>query len=438
MTNQSCTLSTWVMQILSVVTYTIMVLAILVMTILVPLLINFIYKPRTQYEKYRLRTMEKLRLDSELRILACVHDSRQAASVVSALKSCNATRISPLHVFGAHLIELTGHATALFATHMEQSPASFAEPQNPNQPHVKIDSVSNIFNSLSEANNAIRVETLNAVSAYETIHEDIYSLAEQKRTSLILVPFHKQPDAEGSLILINETYKHINLNVLQNPPCSVAIFIDRGLGSFSKPNMRILMPFVGGPDDREALAFAWRVARNLGNQLSMVRIILSGDAAKVADSSGSGHGENQWLSSSTVDSESEKMLDNEFVNSFRFKAVYDNDSITYSEEEVHSSEELTMLLNELDKEEYDLYIVGQGCGKNSEVFLKFLEWSDNPELGVIGDIVASKSFGSKSSLLVLQQYGSVGMAFRVNQNQQPTEFQTMSDGSDSLMKLHVV
>ncbi|MCI33331.1 cation/H(+) antiporter 15-like, partial [Trifolium medium] len=38
--------------------------------------------------------------------------------------------------------------------------------------------------------------------------------------------------------------------------------------------MRILMIFIGGPDDREALAIAWRMSKHPWTRLTMVRILL--------------------------------------------------------------------------------------------------------------------------------------------------------------------
>lgn len=110
--------------------------------------------------------------------------------------------------------------------------------------------------------------------------------------------------------------------------------------------------------------------------------------------------------STVMDGVMQKELDEEYIFSFRHKAVNNNDSIVYSEKEVHSAtgEEIPILLNEIDKPGYDLYIVGQGSGKNTTIFSKLLEWCDHPELGVIGDILASTSFGTHSSVLIVQQY----------------------------------
>ncbi|KAG5014881.1 hypothetical protein JHK82_020561 [Glycine max] len=406
----------WDRAIVSIPTYAVITSAVLLMTVVVSPIINAIYKPRKRFEQNKLKTIQKLRLDAELRIQACVHNTRQATGMISIIESFNATRLSPIHVFALYLTELTGRAVALLAAHMEK-PSSQPGVQNLTKSEAELQSIANAFDAFGEAHDAVRLETLNVVSAYATIHEDIHNSANEKRTSLILLPFHKQLSSEGALEVTSVVYKDINQNVMQHAPCSVGIFVDRDFGSIPKMNLRILMPFVGGPDDREALAIAWRMAGHPGIHLSVVRIILFDEATEVDTSI---EAEAQGILSTVVDSEKQKELDDEYISSFRLTAVNNDDSITFSEIDAHADEDIPAILNELEKNGCDLYIVGQGNCRNSRVFSNLLKWCDCPELGVIGDILASNDFGSRSSLLVVQQYGYGGMVFGKNLNQVTT------------------
>jgi hypothetical protein len=395
------------------------------MTIVVPPIINAIYKPRKRFEQNKLKTIQKLRLDAELRILACVHNTRHATGITKLIESFNATRLSPIHVFSLYLVELTRRAGALVAAHMEKPIGQFGA-QNLTRSQEELENINNIFKAFGEAYDAIRLQTLNVVSAYATIHEDIYNSANEKRTSLIILPFHKQISSEGALETTNIAYQGINLNVMQSAPCSVGIFVDRDLGQFLERKFCICMIFVGGPDDREALAVAWRMAGHPAAQLSVVRMLLFDEAAEVDTSS---HNEAQGILSVVMDSEMQNDLDDEYVNSFRLTAVNNNDSITYSEVDVHSSEDIPKVLKELENFGCDFYIVGQGNRRNSRVFSSLLEWSDCSELGVIGDMLASDNFGSRSSVLVVQQYGYGGMVLGKQHNHKISN----NDGFESLI-----
>ncbi|RHN56334.1 putative cation/H+ exchanger [Medicago truncatula] len=403
----------WDRMIITPPTYVVLTSAVILMTIVVAPIINVIYKPKKRYEQNKLKTIQKLRLDAELRILACVHNTRQAVGVISLIESFNATRLSPMHIFALYLVELVGRDGALVASHMEK-PSGQSGTQNLTRSQIELESIDNKFEALREAYDAIRVETLNVVSEYATIHEDIYNLVNEKHTSLILLPFHKQLSPEGAFETTDVAFKDINLNVMQSAPCSVGLFVDRNLGSLPKMNFRICMIFVGGPDDREALSVAWRMTGHLGTQLLVVRMLLFGKAAIVDTTS---HDKARGILSIVMDSEKQKELDDEYVNGFRLTTMNNNDSISYSEVDVHSAEDIPTSLNEIEKIGCDLYIVGQGNRRNTRVFLNLLEWCDCPELGVLGDILASNNFGSGSSVLVVQQYGYGGMVLGKQPNQ---------------------
>ena len=405
------------LQIFSIPTYAVITSAVLLMTIVVSPVINAIYKPRQRFEQNKLKTIQKLRVDAELRLIACVHNTRQAASMINIIECFNAMRVSPVHVFALYLVELTGRAASLVAAHIGKPGNQLGE-QNLTKSQEELESIHNAFEALGKAYGAIRVETLNVVSAYTTIHEDIYHSADEKRTSLILLPFHKQLSLEGTLEVTNVVYKDINQNVMQGAPCSVGIFVDRDFGLVPKTNLHIRVVFVGGPDDREALAIAWRMAGRSGTQLSVVRILLLGEAAKL---DGLVPDEAQGILSAVIDTDRQKELDEEYISTFRLTAVNNSDSISYSEIDVHSGEDIPAVLKEIEKYGCDIYIVGQGNCRNSKVFSNLMEWCECLELGVIGDILVSNNFGSRSSVLVVQQYGYGGMVFGNNLNQKATD-----------------
>ncbi|KAJ1439878.1 Sodium/solute symporter superfamily [Sesbania bispinosa] len=417
----------WNRKILSQESFTIMVYSIFVMTAVVPPIINAMYKPRRTYEQNKLRTIENLKVDSEIRVMVCVHNARQASGMMKILEACSGTNVSPLRVFALQLIELKGRSTALLVARMEQPNSHQSGPEALTRSESHMQGIACNFEEFASNHEQIFVENLVAMSSYTTIHKDIYHLASEKQASLVLLPFQKQSNSEGTLEETNTSFKDINRNVMQDAPCSVGIFVDRGPETLSKTNLHILVLFIGGPDDREALSIAWRMSRHHGTQLSMVRIILCGKAAEVNKST---YNEAHGLLSAVLDSGRQKELDEEYVGSFRLKAVNNEDSITYSEMEVHTGDAINEVLNELDKGGYDLYILGQGKGRNSSLLENLLEWSDCPELGVIGDILASNSFGSSSSILVVQQYGFGGMEFKANNNNTQPSNQGRSSDDD--------
>ncbi|KAF1889338.1 hypothetical protein Lal_00024661 [Lupinus albus] len=417
----------WDKGVFSVPTYSVLTSGVFLMTAIVPPIINIIYKPRKRFEQNKLKTIQKLRPDAELRILACCHNTKNATSMINIIHTFNPTRICPMQVFGLYLVELKGRgAVALVADHIERPSGQLGE-QNLTRTQAELESISNTFEAFGEAYDAVRVETLSVVSSYATIHEDIYNTASDKHTSIILIPFHKQLTSDGVLQTTSVVYKEINQNIMQGAPCSVGIFVDRDLGSFSKIDFRIVMIFVGGPDDREALAVAGRMAGHPGVRLAVVRMLLFDEAAEVDTSS---HAEAKGILFAVIDNEKQKELDEEYVSSFRLTQVNNDDSISYSEIDVHTGEHIQTMLNEVEKSGCDLYIVGQGNCRNLRVFTNLSEWCDCSELGVIGDILASNEFASHASVLVVQQYGYGGMVIEKQVKRINT---SGNDGFDSLV-----
>jgi len=393
------------------------------MTMLVPLIINAIYKPRKLYKQNKLKTIQNLKAEAELRLLACVHNPRQATGMINILEAYHTTKLSPLRVFALQLVELSGHTTSLLASHINKhnQQQSGGGAQALTKAQEDLETITNIFQTFAAINEHSNVETIAAASSYSTIHEDIYNVSQEKEANLIILPFHKQSNIEGILEISNTAFQEINRNVMRDAPCTVGIFVDRGLGSLFKVNLRVVMVFIGGPDDREALAVAWRMSKHQGVQLSVVRVLMFGEAAEVDVMS---QVESHGLLSVVLDTEKQKELDDEYVSGFRLKAVSNEDSIQYSEKEVRCRDDIPEVLNQIDQVGYDLYILGQGAGRNCLILSELLKWTDCPELGVIGDIVASNNFGSSSSLLIIQQYGFGGMVFENSNNttqQQPKE-----------------
>ncbi|KAF9679013.1 hypothetical protein SADUNF_Sadunf07G0095900 [Salix dunnii] len=159
----------------------------------------------------------------------------------------------------------------------------------------------------------------------------------------------------------------MNQNVLESAPCSVGLLVDRGLGSImqtgparnssSSKGHRIAMIFIGGPDDREALAYAWRMAGHPDHVSLMVLRFLPG---RVAAQSGPEHVSSSHdgsVSSMTIQ-EREKRLDDEYTYEFMFKTL-DDESITYTEKVVNNGDE-TLAEIRRNEADFDLYIVGRG------------------------------------------------------------------------------
>ncbi|KAL8091225.1 hypothetical protein AgCh_040359 [Apium graveolens] len=385
--------------------FAIMVIVAVVMTGSVTPIVTTIYRPARKFSPYKIRTIQRTKQDGEFRILACIHTPRNAPTIINLIEASHPCKKSPICIYVLHLVELTGRASAMLIVHNAKKSGPAA-----NRTQAQSDNIISAFKSYEHHATGITVQPLTAVSPYSTMHEDICNVAEDKRVALIIVPFHKQQTVDGGMENLNPSFRTINQNVLINAPCSVGILVDRGLSgstriSTNQITHHIALLFFGGPDDREALAYAWRMSTHPGINLTVMRFISANEA--VDDTSRASFEENDpRVLTILTDNDKEKQLNEECLNSFKSRMPNDG-SIIYIEKTVNNGQETVAAIRSIDNI-HDLFIVGRGRGSVSPLTAGLTDWSECPELGVIGDLLASSDFAATVSVLVIQQY--VGMA----------------------------
>ncbi|KAI8541764.1 hypothetical protein RHMOL_Rhmol08G0087600 [Rhododendron molle] len=386
--------------------YAMMVItAIFMNAVITPLLIQ-IYRPARKFVPYKRRTIQKTKADAEMRILACIHTPRNAPTIIGLLEASHPTKKTPISVFSLHLVELTGHGSATLIVHNSQKSDSTAI----NRMQAQSDQITNAFKTLEQHTNFVSVQSLTSISPYSTMHEEICNLAEDKRVAFIIIPFHKQPTVDGGMESANSKIQMLNQNVLVNAPCSIGILVDRGLsGSKSltagQVSHNIAVLFFGGPDDREALSYAMRMSEHPGNSLNVIRFFPGPNAAEPTMDQSHDHNETGILTLQ-IGKEQDKQLDDDCIKEFRMMKATD-ESFSYIEKVVNNGEETVAAIRALDNI-HDLFLVGRGEGIISPLTAGLTEWSECPELGVIGDLLASADFAAAVSVLVVQQYLGVG------------------------------
>ncbi|XP_057980083.1 cation/H(+) antiporter 4-like [Malania oleifera] len=362
-----------------------LIVSVLLTGTIVQLVVSNIYDPSRKYAGYQKRNILHLERNAELRVLSCVLRQDDALAAIKLLEAYNPSKESPLSVHVLHLEELVGRATPLIIDHqLGQKSSSNSSPSGLRAQHI-ID----VFNYYKHQNlGSVSVQVFTAVSPFLFMHDDVCSLAFDKSASLVLLPFHRKWSAKGNLILDDTILRSINCQVLEKAPCSVGILVDRRkmCGSSSASNIsmrsvfRMAMLFMGGDDDREALVLSKRMARSPLVHLSVVRLVSK--EAKLED---------RW----------ERMLDAETLKEVQIRSPL-NANITYLEHKVKEGPETAQIARSMENK-FDLIILGRRHKIDSPFTTGLTEWSEFPELGPIGDLLASSDIQSGVSVLVVQQ-----------------------------------
>ncbi|WZZ70826.1 hypothetical protein YC2023_082196 [Brassica napus] len=380
-------------------TFATMVLIALVMTGVITPIVTVLYKPVKRSVSYKRRTIQQTKPDSELRVLVCVHTPRNVPTIINLLEASHPTKRSPICIYVLHLVELTGRASAMLIVHNTRKSGKPAL----NRTQAQSDHIINAFENYEQHAAFVAVQALTAISPYSTMHEDVCSLAENKRVSFIIIPFHKQQTVDGGMEATNPAYRLVNQNLLGNSPCSVGILVDRGLNGATRLtsntiSLQVAVLFFGGPDDREALAYAWRMAEHPWISLTVLRFIPDEDVTDAASTRAT----NETNRNMNVDMKKQRQLDDEYVNTFR-AANAEYETIVYIDKVVSNGEETVAAVRSMDSS-HDLFIVGRREGMLSPLTAGLTDWSECPELGAIGDLLASSDFAATVSVLVVQQY----------------------------------
>ncbi|XP_068634821.1 cation/H(+) antiporter 20-like [Aristolochia californica] len=389
-------------------TFAILVLMALFTTFITTPTVMAIYKPARGGDPYKQR---KIQMESpgeknkEVRILACLHGPANVPSIISLVETIRGeTKRSRLALYIMHLVELTERSSSIVMALRARKSRLQRETKN---------RVAVAFEAYGQLG-GLRVRTLTAVSALGSMHEDVCSVAEEKRVAMVVLPFHKRvggsgEGSDGEMENVGNAWGCVNHRVLREAPCSVGVLVDRGLGGDDqdiRPGdtpRRVCVLFFGGPDDREALELAGRMAEHPGVKVDVIRFM----RPKAIE--GGNHvslqlplEKNYSFSNSAIDPAREMELDDATVEEFRRKTM----GADFEEKPTNNVEASVIEIGRTRV--YELMVVGRGRFPSAMVADLAYRSAEHAELGPVGDILASTGHGIASSILVVQQHNMTG------------------------------
>lgn len=373
-----------------------MVLMALFTTFITTPIVMAIYKPAKGGSKtdYKHRTIERKVSNTQLRILACFHSSRNISSIINLLEASRGTdKHAGLCVYALHLMELSERSSAILMVHKARRNGlpfwNKGLRADSNQVVVAFEA----FQQLSQ----VSVRPMTSISSLSDMHEDICTTADRKRAAIIILPFHKHQRLDGSLETTRTDFREVNMRVLKHAMCSVGIFVDRGLGGMTHVSARnvsysITVLFFGGRDDREALAYGVRMAEHPGIRLTIIRFTVEPDSLQEI-----------VMVETRADLAAKFVLqDDDFLTEFK-DTHSKNASIAYEEKSVRTVAETIAITGEFNK--CNLFLVGRK--PEGEIALALNGNNESPELGPVGCLLTSSEFSTTASVLVMQQYSEM-------------------------------
>ncbi|XP_022728705.1 cation/H(+) antiporter 24-like [Durio zibethinus] len=352
--------------------------------ILTPL-ISILYDPTKPYMVNKRRTIQHTAPGEELKILLCIQDKINVPSLVNLLEVSYPTVDNPFSVYAFHLVELIGRANPLFIDHQNQEVEDLFS---------RFPDSETIHNALKlyhqRRDECVELHFFTALTAKRTMYQDVCKLALISKATIIILPLEKECDGEIVTKHWGSGHRSLTTEVLAHAPCSVGILIDKAdrwhlplSRSFGGATHSFIVLFLGGPDSREALAYADRMVGNPSVSLTVIRFLSS---------------------NSEGDDEMQKKLDDGLVTWFWVKNET-NERVIYKEVVVRNGEDTASAILAMAEEHYyHLWIVGRKQGINPSLLEGLSTWTENKEeLGIIGDYISSSDCVNADSVLVVQK-----------------------------------
>ncbi|PKA61347.1 Cation/H(+) antiporter 28 [Apostasia shenzhenica] len=380
----------------------VMMLVIIGTVVPTPLVVAFIVRRARARGQGSLMGLQWHDPSRELRVLVGLHGVEDVPIAVNVMETMRAAEGSGdgggLVTYVVDMVEMTDKAMASLV-HGEGMEAVTVTDEGIMAVREQVRSALEAYKA--ESGDGVRVRCLLAVAAFDDMHEDICSSAQDCMVLLVVLPFHRRNRVDGAMDIGHLGYRMVNERVLQEAPCSVGIFVDRGLGgsgqsSMSSVTQNVCVVFIGGADDREALAYAGRMADHPGVRMMVLRF-LPDSTAKGKES-----GPGRRVLAAVGRQEMEMKADDEYFTEFYDRFIASGGA-GYMEKHVGSGAETVATLRALEGQ-YQLFIVGRGKDRDSVLTAGMSEWAECPEIGPIGDILASSDFSATASVLVIQQH----------------------------------
>ncbi|KAE9614095.1 putative cation/H+ exchanger, rossmann-like alpha/beta/alpha sandwich [Lupinus albus] len=382
-------------------TFAIMVLMAIFTTFITTPLVIAVYKPakRMGKEDYNHKTIKRKNTDTQLRLLVCFHSTRNIPSMLNLIEASRGIgKREGLRLYALHLMELTERPSAILMVHKaKKNGLPF---WNKGHNYSNTDQIVIAFEAYEQLSR-VSIRPMTTISPFSNIHEDICTSAEEKRTAMIILPFHKHQRVDGTWENTRTEFRLINRRVLEHAPCSVGILIDRGLGgsthvAASNVASTITMLFFGGHDDQEALAYALRMAEHPGINLTIVRFLSLTSSEDVG-------GEINIVSApikenpSKLENGSEDEL---FLYGVKQK-IMNKSSIKFEERGVNNYEGIVEVVKVYGG--CNLFLVGRISEGKVAITLNHVKCVCR-ELGPVCNMLTFPEFSTSASVLVVQHY----------------------------------
>ncbi|KAL9306339.1 Cation/H(+) antiporter 1 [Arabidopsis thaliana] len=385
------------------------VAALVIMTLLSGVITSLLLRSQEKSFAHIKTSLELFDTTEELRVLTCVYGVRHARgsiSLVSALSGFSpGTSSSPFTPYLMHLIPLPKkRKTELLYHELDEDAGN----SNGGDDEFGTNEGLEINDSIDSftRDRKIMVRQVKLVAPMENMHEEICNATEDLRVSIVFLPFHKHQRIDGKTTNDGEVFRHMNRKVLKQAQCSIGIFVDRNITGFhqlhgSDSVQHVAALFFGGPDDREALSLCKWLTNNSQIHLTVIQFVADDSKTEKIVGDAVTKENNEVFLEIVSEDQTENKTDRIFLEEFYHRFVTTG-QVGFIEKRVSNGMQTLTILREIG-EMYSLFVVGKNRG-DCPMTSGMNDWEECPELGTVGDFLASSNMDVNASVLVVQRH----------------------------------
>ncbi|CAN6183180.1 unnamed protein product [Urochloa humidicola] len=397
-----------------------MVVGSMISTIIAGPVFAVVFRKEMEAYECSRQALEHMAPDQELRMLACVHGARGTPGMLCLLELlASEPRAQPaIHILHFFDVARKGGAAGPSQYHRRAQDSEHKLMDRRRDAGTQVNCAVDVFTCATGlAIRQVDAGDRGSVANAKAIRRWTLDL----RPGILLLPYHREQHYDGTMVCRRDDRRQLNATMLQRAPCTAAILVDRpfrrcgtsfqlpakiststeaaGNQGDEKVTTHVAAVFLGGPDDREAVALARRLARNESVRVTLVRFVLR------ESTHGHGHARVATAASSEdIDGEVSVVVqdpDEECVSAFHREYVA-KELAEYTEKAVTGPMDVVEALRGMAGA-FALLVAGRGGRQPPELVVGLEGWAECAEVGPVGEILASDQSLDMGSVLVVQQ-----------------------------------
>ncbi|KAG2319827.1 hypothetical protein Bca4012_053917 [Brassica carinata] len=381
------------------------VASLIITTLLSGVLSSIILRTQEKGFSHQKTSLEYHDTKDELRVLTCVYGVRQARGLISLVSALHGASSSLFTPYLMHLIPLPKkRKTELLYHELDEDGVNSIGGDDEFGTNEGLE-INDSIDSFTR-DRKIMVRQVKLVAQMENMHEEICDGTEDLRVSIVFLPFHKHQRIDGKTTNDGEAFRDMNRKVLKQAQCSVGIFVDRNITGFHQLHgfdsvQHVAALFFGGPDDREALSLCHWLTSNSQIHLTIIQFVPDGSKTEKLVGDAVTKENNEVLLEIVGEDHTKDEIDRRFLEEF-YNRFVTTGQVGFIEKRVSNGVQTVTILREIG-EMYSLFVVGKNRGDNP-MTSGMNDWEECPELGTVGDFLASSNMDVNASVLVVQRH----------------------------------